>query len=96
MEDSSNFRPIALVPVLAKVLERIVSMQVGSYLKQHSFLNAHQGAYRSGRSTEGILLSVVDFIVHSLDAGNSVCATFFDFQKAFDSLDHYLLLEKLY
>ena len=59
-------------------------------------LNAHQGAYRSGRSTEGILLSAVDFIVHSLDAGNSVCAAFLDFRKAFDSLDHYLLLEKLY
>lgn len=42
-------------------------MQVGSYLVQQSLLSFH-------RSTEGILLSAVDFIVHSLDAGNSVCA----------------------
>ena len=60
-------------------------MQVGSYLEQDSLSNPYQGAYRSGKSTEGILLSVADFIVHSLDAGNSVCAAFLDFQKAFDS-----------
>jgi len=43
MEDPSNFRPITIVHGLAKVLERIVSMQVGSYLEQHSLLNPHQG-----------------------------------------------------
>jgi len=79
MEDLCNFRPITVVPVLAKVLEKIVSIQVGSYLEQNSLLDPQQGAYRSGRSTEGILLSAVDFIVHSLDAGNSLCAVFLDF-----------------
>jgi len=41
-------------------------------------------------------LVAVDFIIHSLDAGQSVCAAFLDFRKAFDSLDHVILLMKLY
>ena len=46
--------------------------------------------------TEDILLAAVDQIVHSLDVGNAVCAAFLDFHKAFDSLDHYVLLNRLF
>ena len=83
--------------MLAKILEKIVSIQLSSYLEQQSLLHRHQGAYRCGRSTEDILLAAVDFIVYSLDTGQAVCATFLDFRKAaFDSLDHTILLTKLY
>ena len=84
-DDPSNFWPISVVPVLAKILEKIVSIQLSSYLEQHC-----------GRSTKDILLAAVDFIVHSLDAGQWVCAAFLDFCKAFDSLDHVILLTKLH
>ena len=59
-DDPSNF-PISVVPVLAKILEKIVSIQLSSYLEQQSLLHPHQGAYRCGRSTEDILLAAVDF-----------------------------------
>ena len=95
-DDPSNFRPISVVPVLAKILEKIVSIQLSSYLEQRSLLHPHQGAYRCGRSTEDILLAAVDCIVQSLDAGHPVCAAFLDFRKAFDSLDHVTLLTKLH
>ena len=77
--------------MLAKILEKVVSIQLSSYLEQQSLLHPHQGAYRCGRSTEDILLAV-----HSLDTGQAVCAAFLDFHKAFDSLDHTILLTKLY
>ena len=61
--DPGNFRPISVVPVLAKILEKIVSAQLSDYFEQHSLLRPHQGAYRCGKSTEDILLVAVDFIV---------------------------------
>ena len=55
----------------------------------------HQGAYRCGKSTEDILLLTVDHIATLLDKGSVVCAAFIDLRKAFDSLDHYLLLQRI-
>ena len=94
--DPGNFRPISVVPVLAKSLEKIVSAQLSDYFEQHSLLRSHQGAYQVGKSTEDILLVAVDFIVQCLDKGNTVCASFLDFRKAFNSLDHHILLDKLF
>ena len=55
-------------------------------------LHPHQGAYRSGKSTQDILLVAVDSIVHLLDKGEAVCAAFLDLCKAFDSLDHHIAI----
>ena len=57
--------------------------------------NSHQGAYRHGKCTEDILLVAVDAIVHHMDRGESVCAAFLDLRKAFDSLDHCVLLRQM-
>jgi len=59
-------------------------------------LHLHQGAYRSGKSTQVILLVAVDSIVHLLDKGETVCAAFLDLRKTFDSLDHHILLQRLF
>lgn len=58
-------------------------------------LHPHQGAYHYVQSTEDILLVAVDYIVHSLDTGQSICALFLDFCKGFDLLYHAILLTKL-
>ena len=63
-DDPSNFRPISVVPVLAKILEKIVSDQLNIYLEDNHLLHPHQGAYRSGKSTQDILLVAVDNIVN--------------------------------
>jgi len=94
--DPENYRPISVVPVLAKILERIVSTQLSNYFERHSLLLPHQGAYLCGKSTEHILLVVVDFIVQCLDDDKTVCVSFIDFYKAFDSLEYHILLEKLF
>ena len=65
------------------------------YLEQNNLLHPHQGAYRCGKSTEDILQLAVDHIVASLDKGSVVCAAFIDLRKAFDPLDHYLLLQRI-
>ena len=95
-DDPGNFRPISVVPILAKILEKIVSEQLSIHLEDNHLLHPHQGAYRSGKSTQDILLVAVDSIVHLLDRSETVCAAFLDLRKAFDSLDHHILLQRLY
>ena len=86
---------ISVVPIIAKVLEKLVASQLNSYCEENQLLSPYQGAYRCGRSTEQILLFAVDTIVNALDSRKVVCAAFLDLRKAFDSLDHVVLLERL-
>ena len=58
-------------------------------------LDPHQGAYCCDKSTSEILLLAVDHIVQSVDAGWAVCVSLLDLQKAFDSLDHCILLQRI-
>ena len=94
--DPSNFCPISVVPIVAKILEKLIVNQLCGYLESHQLFHEHQGAYRCGRSSEQILLYAVDTIINSLDGGKVVCAAFLDLRKAFDSLDHALLLQHLH
>ena len=81
-DDLSNYWPIAVVPVVAKLLEKIVATQLGMYLEQNNLLHPHQGAYCCGKFTEDILLQAVDHIATLLDKGSVVCAAFIDFKKS--------------
>ena len=80
--DPSDFRPISVVPVVTKVLEKVVADQLGLFLESRHLLNDLQGAYRHGKSSEHILLYAVDNITQALDERDSVCAAFLDFRKA--------------
>ena len=62
----------------------------------HHLLHDLLGAYRHRRSADQVLLYVTDKIVQAFDAGKYVCAAFLDLCKAFDSLDHHLLLDCLF
>ena len=92
-DNPSNYCHIAVVPVVTKVLEKL-SLHNRPVFEQNNLLYPHQGAYHCGKSTEDILLLAVDHIATSLDKGSVVCAAFIDLRKAFDSLDHCLLLQK--
>ena len=84
-----------MVPVLAKILEKLVASQLSTYFENFQLLNPYQGAYHIGRSTEQILLFAVDTITQALDAHQVVCTAFLDLRKAFDLLDHVILLKQL-
>ena len=77
-------------------MEKLIANQLLSYFESHHLLHDHQGAYRCGRSSDQILLYSIDMIVSALDNGLAVCAAFLDLRKAFDSLDHSILLERLH
>ena len=93
----SNYRPISLTSVFSKVLERIIREQVSSFIDKKGCLNSTQHGFRnrSGRSCLSALLSVFDDIMHMLEDGGSVDMVYLDFSKAFDKVDHGILLHKL-
>ena len=91
----SNYHPISLTSVFSKVLERIIRKQVSSFIDKKGCLNSTQHRFRSGRSCLSALLSVFDDIMHMLEDGGSVDMVYLDFSKAFDKVDHGILLHKL-
>ena len=95
IEDPSNYRPLSILPVLSKVFERAAANQIVAYLNEHNLLNEIQHAYRKGHSTETCLNEITDFIYEEIDKGNLVGLASLNLSKAFDSIDHDLLIEKL-
>ena len=93
--DQNSYRPISLLPALSKILEKIVSMRVIKFFEAHNILSSHQFGFRAKFSTEYAVSDIYDKILNNLDKGLSTCAIFLDLAKAFDSVSHDILLQKL-
>ena len=91
----SNNRPISLLSVLSKILEKVVCSQLTSYLTSAHLLSTAQYAYRACHSTEDAVLDAVGRLVNNIDSGLLSSVTTVDLSKAFDSVDHDVLLTKL-
>ena len=91
---SYSYRPVALLPVVSKVLERVVASQLVAYLDQHQLLHPQHHAYRSHHSTTSTMLSLHDTWVEAAEHGKMVGVTLIDMSAAFDVVDTEILLEK--
>ena len=91
----SNFRPISILPALSKICEKIVCSQLSSYLETFHLLTPSQYAYRTCHSTEDALIDAVEWLVRRVDVGDVAAVTSIDLSRAFDSVDHGVLLCKL-
>ena len=90
-----NYRPISQLPLLSKIIEKIVSRQIIEYLLFHNLFDEYKNAYRPGHSTETTLLKISDDILKYLDNSDSVQLILLDFSCAFDSLDHSILIDRI-
>ena len=91
----SNYRPISVLSVCSKILERAVHHQLIDFLEKEQLFSNNQYGYRKHRSTEHATIFLTDNIRKFIDKGRLVGALFVDLSKAFDTLSHAILLGKL-
>ena len=94
-EEAVNNRPISLLPVLSKVCERSALNQLMPYLALNGRLSTKQSGNKKDHSTETSLIKVSDEILTAIDSKKLTAVVLLDFSKAFDSINHQTLLNKL-
>ena len=94
-DDRQNYRPISVLPVVSKVLERLIHKQLASYFDEHGLLCMSQSGFRRKHPTETAVTYFADEIVMNMDKGEVTGSVFIDLAKAFDTVDHDILISKL-
>jgi len=92
----SNYRPISVLNFFSKIFEKLVYNHIIQFLDKNNILYQNQFGFRKGHSTHHALITLVDKITKSLDNGDLVIGVFLDLKKAFDTVDHKILIKKLY
>ena len=93
--DPKNYRPVAIVRILSKILERIVFNQLISYLNENNLLHPNHHAYRAEHNTSTALIQMYDSWLQAVEAGELAGVCLLDMSAAFDVVDHTLLIQKL-
>ena len=91
----NNYRPISLLPTISKIFEKIMFNQIFTYFQTNRLFYNSQYGFREAHSTELASLELIDFIIEQIDDNKLPICTFIDLSKAFDTLDHDILLYKL-
>ena len=89
------FRPISLLPLPGKILEKLVHKQLSDYLEGESLLIEAQHGFRKGHSTIHSVAQVARYVNTKMDSRKCTLAAYIDFRKAFDCVQHSVLIEKL-
>ena len=91
----SNYRPISLLSNLNKILEKLVHNRVYKFLEDYQCIYSLQFGFRKNHSTNHALIQITESIRQALDNKKHVCGVFVDLQKAFDTVNHDILISKL-
>ena len=94
-QDTSNYRPISVLPLCMKVFERIVHNQFHTHITTNNLLNPNQSGFRPKHSTTTALIDVTDYLYNQSQNGLITGAIFLDLKKAFDTVNPVILQEKL-
>lgn len=91
----NNYRPISVLPILSKILERLLNNRLTKFLYKYDILSQNQYGFISGRSTEGAVLSLTEYLIGKLDNGYKCLGVFLDLSKAFDTVSIPTLINRL-
>ena len=93
--EAKDYRPLSLLPIISKVLEKVIAQQLMSHLEENHVLSKTQHGIRASLFTDSALLTLADKIYKNIDTKQLSLITLSDLSKAFDSISHQQLLEKL-
>ena len=91
-----NYRPISILPYFSKVLERLMYNRLCNFLTVNKIISNHQYGFRENYYTYMALVNLLDKISNNIDEKNYNIGIFIDLSKAFDTINHTILLNKLY
>ena len=94
--DPSNYRPISLLSVFNRIFEKLMYKRLKSFIDSNGILFSEQYGFRDKHSTQHAVLDIVNAIQENIDHNVFSCGIFLDFKKAFDTVDHSVLLQKLH
>ncbi len=93
--DYKNYRPISLLPALSKIFEKLMLCRLNTFLSKHHILHESQHGFCTKHSTCTAITDVLDTVTHGMDNKLLTLGVFVDVAKAFDSINHEILLAKL-
>ena len=94
--DITNYRPISILSCFSKIFETVIKSRLNKFLSAHNLISSSQHGFQKNKCTETALFDFVSNISATLNNRKPVIGLFIDLSKAFDTLDHKLLLHKLY
>lgn len=95
MSEIENYRPISLLPSFSKIFEKCLSDRLMNYFIRNDLLHKNQHAYLKGRGTHTAIFEFTEKIIQALEDKNHVMGLFLDLTKAYDCVNHEILLRKL-
>ena len=94
--EMGNYRPISILSTFSKIFEKAIALRLTNFLEKHAILHDNQFGFRKGHSTDMALTLFNDFIADAIDKKEYAISIFIDLSKAFDTVDHAILISKLY
>ena len=91
----TNYRPISILPIYSKIYEKILNVQIQSHLENESVISTSQFGFQKKKGAQDALIKFVNNAFSSLNSSKMIIGIFIDFSKAFDTIDHKILLQKL-